>query len=78
MAVLVPNLQEAEQCCEHTANISFAFQIGWNYHVTLNHGIKTRQTAITCSYYYLIAQPQPQKSQRVKKTPDHLASKDNS
>lgn len=38
--MLVLNLQEAEQCCEHTANISFTFQIGWDYHATLNDGIK--------------------------------------
>lgn len=56
--MLVLNLQEAEQCCEHTANISFTFQIGWDYHATLNDGIKTRQTAIICSHFYLTAQPQ--------------------
>lgn len=66
VVILVLNLQEAEKCFEHIANINFTLQSRWNHHITLNDGIKMRETSIICSHFYLTVQPQLQKPQRKK------------
>lgn len=61
---------------KHTANNSFTLQSGWN-HVTLNDGIKTRQTSYHLFSLVLDSSATAPKITEKRKT-DHQVSNDSS